>query len=280
LKRADEAQRRRTVHSGLIRLALEAEIDMAEIEAPIELAHASEPAFIDNLLLATFPAELRRVLRDRIEMVRLETGDTVLSRGIDVESSIFPFGTTMISMIIDLEDGRSVEVASIGKEGAVGGIVSCGHVPAFARAEATVGGPAARVPMRVIEQAKASSGHLRNLFCRYSDYLLAQVMQSVVCNSFHSIEQRAARWLLTAQDRAGDRLELTQEALSGLLGVQRTTINAVARQLADDGLITTRRGTITVKDRAALEALACECHDRVEHFFGELIGEGGLGKSA
>jgi hypothetical protein len=119
----------------------------------------------------------------------------------------------MISMIIDLEDGRSVEVASIGKEGAVGGIVSCGHVPAFARAEATVGGPAARVPMRVIEQAKASSGHLRNLFCRYSDYLLAQIMQSVACNSFHSIEQRAARWLLTAQDRAGDRLELTQEAL-------------------------------------------------------------------
>jgi Mn-dependent DtxR family transcriptional regulator len=119
---------------------------------------------------------------------------------------------------------------------------------------------------------------LRNLFCRYSDYLLAQIMQSVACNSFHSIEQRAARWLLTAQDRAGDRLELTQEALAGLLGVQRTTINAVARQLAQDGLITTRRGMIMVEDRAALEKLSCECHDRVEHFFGDVIGEGGLGK--
>ena len=132
--------------------------------------------------------------------------------------------------------------------------------------------------MRVIEDAKAGSGHLRNLFCRYSDYLLAQIMQSVACNSFHTIEQRAARWLLTAQDRAGDRLAVTQEALAGLLGVQRTTINAAARQLAGEGLIATRCGTIVVHDRAALEARACECYGRVERFFGDVIGSGGLGR--
>ena len=251
---------------------------MADIDPVLDLAHASEPAFIDNRLLATFPMELRHTLREQIEIVRLEPGDNVLRRGYDVASSIFPFGTTMISLIIDLDDGRSVEVASIGKEGAVGGIVSCGHAPAFARAEAIVGGPAARVPMRLIEQAKASSGHLRNLFCRYSDYLLAQIMQSVACNSFHSIEQRAARWLLTAQDRGGDKLALTQEALAGLLGVQRTTVNAVARQFAEEGLITTRRGTIAVHDRAALETRACECHERVEAFFGDILGKGGLGR--
>ena len=250
---------------------------MIEIES-LRDAAPGEPAFADNRLLATFPPALRAAIGDQIEIIRLDTGDTVLRRGVDVESSVFPFGATMISMVVDLADGRSVEVASVGKEGAVGGIVSCGHIPAFARAEAIVGGPAARVPMRVIEQAKAGSAHLRNLFCRYSDYLLAQIMQSVACNSFHSIEQRAARWLLTAQDRAGDRLELTQEALAGLLGVQRTTINAVARQLARDGLITTRRGMILVEDRAGLERLACECHDRVEQFFGDAIGESGLGR--
>jgi CRP-like cAMP-binding protein len=251
---------------------------MADIDASHDLGHASEPAFIDNRLLATFPMELRRSLREQVEIIHLDAGDKVLRRGVDVDSSIFPFGTTMISMIVDLGEGRAVEVASIGKEGAVGGIVSCGHAPAFARAEAIVAGPAARVPMRMIEEAKASSGHLRNLFCRYADYLLAQVMQSVACNSFHPIDQRAARWLLTAQDRAGSRLELTQEALAGLLGVQRTTINAVARQLADEGLISTRRGTISVLDRAALEARACDCYDRVEHFFGDIVGEGGLGR--
>ena len=251
---------------------------MADIDASHDLGHASEPAFIDNRLLATFPMELRRSLREQVEIIHLDAGDKVLRRGVDVDSSIFPFGTTMISMIVDLGQGRAVEVASIGKEGAVGGIVSCGHAPAFARAEAIVAGPAARVPMRMIEEAKASSGHLRNLFCRYADYLLAQVMQSVACNSFHPIDQRAARWLLTAQDRAGSRLELTQEALAGLLGVQRTTINAVARQLSDEGLISTRRGTISVLDRTALEARACECYDRVEHFFGDIVGEGGLGR--
>ena len=251
---------------------------MSDIESIADFTHASEPAFIGNRLLATFPPELRQTVRDQVEIIRLETGDTVLSKGAAVQSSVFPFGTTMISMIIDLADGRSVEVASIGKEGAVGGIVSCGHAPAFARAEATVPGFAARVPMKVIEDAKAGSGHLRNLFCRYSDFLLAQIMQSVACNSFHPIEKRAARWLLTAQDRAGAHLVLTQEALAGLLGVQRTTINAVARQLADEGLITTRRGTISVQDRAGLERAACECHDRVEGFFSEMIGEGGLGR--
>jgi CRP-like cAMP-binding protein len=251
---------------------------MSDIESIADFTHASEPAFIGNRLLATFPPELRQTVRDQVEIIRLETGDTVLSKGDAVQSSVFPFGTTMISMIIDLADDRSVEVASIGKEGAVGGIVSCGHAPAFARAEATVPGFAARVPMKVIEDAKAGSGHLRNLFCRYSDFLLAQIMQSVACNSFHPIEKRAARWLLTAQDRAGAHLVLTQEALAGLLGVQRTTINAVARQLADEGLITTRRGTISVQDRAGLERAACECHDRVEGFFAEMIGEGGLGR--
>ena len=253
---------------------------MSETEAPVDLVEDSEPAFVGNRLLATFPPDLRKAVREEVEIIRLEAGDTVLSRGGAVEASVFPFGTTMISMVVDLADGRSVEVASIGKEGAVGGIVSCGHAPAFARAEAIVPGLAARVPMRIIEEAKAQSGHLRNLFCRYSDFLLAQIMQSVACNSFHPIEQRAARWLLTAQDRAGDRIELTQEALAGLLGVQRTTVNAVARQLADEKLITTRRGTISVQDRAGLERMACECHDRVEGFFDDMVGVGGLGRAA
>ena len=237
-------------------------------------------AFAGNRLLSTFPADLRQAIGEEATLVRLDAGDTVLRRGTDVDSSVFPFGTTMISLIIDLDDARSVEVASIGREGAVGGIVSCGHAPAFSRAMATVAGPALRVPMAIIEQAKSRSGHLKNLFCRYSDYLLAQIMQTVACNSFHSIEARAARWLLTAQDRAGDRLELTQEALAGLLGVQRTTVNAVARELQDRGLITTRRGTIAVVDRAGLIAMSCECYDRVEQFFGDIVGDSGFGRAA
>jgi len=236
-------------------------------------------AFAANRLLGTFPDELRTMIRDRVEMVDMEIGQSVLRRGADVGYSLFPFATTMISMVVDLADGRSVEVASIGREGAVGGIISCGHVPAFTRAEVMVAGPAVRVPMALIEEAKNRSEHLRNLFCRYSDYLLAQIMQTVACNSFHPIEARAARWLLTAHDRAGNRLELTQESLAGLLGVQRTTVNAVARELQDEGLITTRRGIIEVHDREGLKARSCECYDRVERFFGDMVGPTGAGRA-
>lgn len=236
-------------------------------------------AFSGNRLLATFPDDLRQSLEARLEMVDLDLGMTVLRRGIEVAHSLFPIGPTMISMVVDLDDGRSVEVASIGREGAVGGIISCGQIPAFSRAEVIVAGSAARVPMAVIEEAKSRSAHLRNLYCRYADYLLAQVMQTVACNSFHSIEARAARWLLTAQDRAGDRLELTQESLAGLLGVQRTTVNAVARELQDEGLITTRRGIIQVHDREGLERRSCECYNRVELFFGDVVGPKGVGRA-
>lgn len=236
-------------------------------------------AFTENKLLSTFPAKLRTALDGRLEVLDLDIGDVVMRRGEQVTYSTFPVGPTMVSLLVDLEDGRSVEVASIGREGAVGGIISCGNIPAFSRAETMVAGPAIRVPMDIVEEAKSDSGHLRNLFCRYADYLLAQIMQTVACNSFHPIESRAARWLLTAQDRAGSRLELTQESLAGLLGVQRTTVNAVARQLQDDGLIVTRRGVIHVRDREGLERVACECYDRVEHFFGNMIGPGGMGGS-
>src|SRR5919107_811763 len=119
-----------------------------------------------------------------------------------------------------------------------------------------IGGPAFRVPMEALEDAKNRSPFIANLFCRFSDFLLAQVMQSVACNAFHSIPERAARWLLHAQDRVGSRLELTQEALAGLLGVQRTTVNAVIRGLQEEGLVTTGRGVVHVTDRAALEARA------------------------
>jgi DNA-binding transcriptional regulator YhcF (GntR family) len=237
-------------------------------------------AFAGNLLLATFSAEARGYIEPDGDIVELAVGDRVQTRGKDVDWSYFPFGTTMISLVVEMADGRSVQVASIGREGAVGGIVSCGHAPAFAQAQVMVGGPAMRVRMRALEEAKRRSDFVANIFCRFSDYLLAEVMQSAACNSFHSIQQRAARWLLTAQDRAGDRIELTQEALAGLLGVQRTTVNAVVGSLQDQGLISARRGRVIVVDRAGLKRHACECYSVVEEHFGAVIGPTGSGAKA
>ena len=142
-----------------------------------------------------------------------------------------------------------------------------------------VGGSALRMPMKALEEAKSHSGFVSNIFCRFSDILLAEVMQSAACNAFHSIQQRAARWLLTAQDRAGDRIELTQEALASLLGVQRTTVNAVVGALQDLGLISARRGRVIVVDRAGLKRHACECYSTIADHFGSIIGPSGSGGS-
>ncbi|MFL6735284.1 MAG: Crp/Fnr family transcriptional regulator [Sphingomicrobium sp.] len=234
-----------------------------------------DAAFAGNRLLATFPDVSRALVEPFGTIVELSAGQNVLDRGSAVEASLFPFGSTMISMVVELTGGRSIEVASIGREGAVGGIVSCGHAPAFSQGRVQVSGPALKLPLQALEDAKQRSNFINHIFCRFSDYLLAQVMQSVACNAFHSIPARAARWLLTAQDRAGDRIDLTQEALAGLLGVQRTTVNAVIRELLDEKLITTGRGTVHVADRAGLTRRACECYRVVEAHFADVIGPSG-----
>lgn len=247
--------------------------------ATIDELDRMDEAFSGNILLATMPSEARSLIEPSASAVDLRQGEVVHQRGSQVDHTYFPFGTAMITMVIELSEGRSIEVASIGHEGAAGGIVSCGHAPAFARAQVLVAGPALRVPMEALEDAKMRSGQIRNLFCRFSDYLLAQTMQSAACNTYHTIAQRAARWLLTAQDRAGSRIELTQGAFAGLLGAQRTTVNAVIRELSDLGMIATRRGAIQVVDRAALKRLACECYDAIEGHFASVIGPTGNGGS-
>ena len=246
-------------------------------ETTIDELTEADQAFAGNRLLSTFSREARALLEPFGKLEEMRPGEVVLDRGEQVKSSVFPVDQTMISMAVELTGGRTIEVASIGREGAVGGIISCGQAPAFSRATVLVGGPVFRVPMEVIEDAKSRSAFISNIFCRFSDYLLAQVMQSVACNAFHSIPERAARWLLAAQDRAGDRIALTQEAFAGLLGVQRTTVNAVVRDLLDEGLINTGRGVIRVTDRAGLKRRACECYQRLEDHFGAVIGTSGRG---
>jgi CRP-like cAMP-binding protein len=248
---------------------------VAEI-ATDELTRADE-AFAANRLLSTFTREARALIEPYGTTVELNPGEIVLQRGEQVRSSLFPLSPTLITMVIEMSGGRSIEVASIGNGGAVGGIVSCGHAPAFTRAEVLVGGPAYRVPMEALEDAKDRSSFIGNLFCRYSDYLLSTVMQSVACNAFHSITERAARWLLHVQERAGDRIELTQEALARLLGVQRTTVNAVIKELASEGLLATGRGRVRVIDRAGLKRRACECYQRLQDHYGAVIGVAGTG---
>src|SRR4029077_8198710 len=164
------------------------------------------------------------------------------------------------------------EAASIGREGAVGGIISAGHKPAFTRAVIQIAGPAFRVETARIEVAQQRSSVVRDLFDRYADVLLAQVLQSVVCTAFHPMRQRLARWLLMTQDRIGSKeLPLTQEYLAQMLGVHRSTVIRVARSLHDDGVIRNARGRLAVVNRAKLEKASCECYGAVARHYARIL---------
>ncbi|HEY0086126.1 MAG TPA: Crp/Fnr family transcriptional regulator [Allosphingosinicella sp.] len=239
-------------------------------------APAGQPlsGFASNRLLATFSAGDRAAIGGAAQLVHLKRRAILWDQGADVDYAYFPAPGTMISLAIDLEDGSSVEVASIGKEGSAGGIVSCGSARAFGRALVQIGGPAYRISLPALEAAKARSPSIRSLFCRYSDALLAQVMQSVACNAAHPMEARLCRWLLTSLDRVGSQdLPLTQAMLAEMLGVQRTTVNAAIQSLHAQGVIATSRGLLHVLDRAGIERRACECYGRVEDHFAASLPE-------
>ena len=170
------------------------------------------------------------------------------------------------------EDGKYVEAATIGREGAIGGVVSHGHRPAFGRGVVQIPGHALRIHTDRLEEAKRRSPQLADLFARYADYLLAQVMQFSACNAFHNVEQRLCRILIMAQDRTGeDSLDFTQQTLADSLGVQRTSVTAAAKALEDKGIIRTRRGRIHVAERASLKNCACGCYLAIEDHFERLL---------
>lgn len=230
--------------------------------------------FASNRLLASLSPSDRALVEPHVQAVSLDRDETLFDAGEDVVCTYFPGSGTMTSLVITMHDGRVVEAATIGREGAVGGIVSAGHKPAFARAVVQIAGPALRIDTAALEVAKEKSRNLRELFSRYADVLLAQILQSVACNALHPLEARCCRWLLTTHDRAGrDDIPMTQEYLAEMLGVQRTTVNAVARSLQNQGLIAYRRGIIRILSRSGLERASCECYADVERHYKAVLPE-------
>ncbi|MBO9706918.1 MAG: Crp/Fnr family transcriptional regulator [Caulobacter sp.] len=227
----------------------------------------------NRLLAALRPADLA-ALAPHLSSAELATGQVLFDAGQDVVTTTLPCYGSMVSLLVITRDGDEIEVASIGREGAVGGIVSAGFKPAYGRALVRIPGPAMTIPTARLEEAKARSPALADLFARYADVLLAQMMQSSACNALHSIDQRMCRWLLSTHDRANDAtIRLTQETLADMLGVQRTTVTAVAKALQDEGLIRTGRGRIEIVDRPRLERRACECHGQIEAHFQRMLPE-------
>lgn len=216
-----------------------------------------------NRLLAVLPPADYALLAPHLKEVSLELGTLLQEAGEPVEHIYFPH-QGMISLLAIMSDGQGIETATVGNEGVVGAMSAFGIRLAFARAVVQAPLVAARISSAQFQVAIEKSAAIRNLILRYNEALLAQVQQTVACNALHEADRRLARWLLQARDRIdSDVLPLTQEFLSQMLGVRRTTVTLVARKLEKAGVIQNRRGRIVVTDRKGLEDLACECYAMV-----------------
>jgi hypothetical protein len=202
-----------------------------------------------------------------------QPGELLYNPGDHVDTVHFPCGPGLASFLVPSEDGRDVETILVGREGAVGGIVSQGHLPAYTRIMVKFGGPFARLPIGKLEAAKTRSATLRNVFARYADCLLAQILQSTACNAIHSIEQRTAKWIISAMERTdGDNIvPLTHEQLATLLGVGRSYTSRVMQTFKAEGVLETRRGSILIRNREALRIRACLCNESVKNHFEEVL---------
>ncbi|GLU28184.1 Crp/Fnr family transcriptional regulator [Brucella sp. NBRC 12950] len=225
--------------------------------------------FSDNLLLMMLSESDRQKLSPHTMVFDLEALTILHKAGDDVVNTWFPCGPAMASFQRWIDaDNSAVEIALIGREGAVGGIVSNGSLPAYATAIVRNSGRFYRIKTAALEQVKLESVALRHWFARYSDCLMAQVFQTAACNATHTITQRTAKWLLAAAARtSSSQFELTHDQLSEMLGVGRTFVTRTIGQLRAEGIITTRRGMVIIEDEVALRKKSCSCTSAIEEHY-------------
>ncbi len=220
-----------------------------------------------NGLLAAFESESRARVDPHLERVEYKLGDVVCEAGGVLNHAYFPDGA-VLSLLTVLENGTAIETANIGREGAFGLFAAMYSHTSFNRSLVQLRGGLLRVPIKILQSEFEHSAHIRNLFVSYSETLLAQIEQTVACNSMHTIRNRICRWLLMMHDRAdGEDLTYTHEFLGHVLGTTRKSVTLAAQTLQREGLIIYRRGNMQVLDRSGLEKASCECYAIVKKHF-------------
>lgn len=222
-----------------------------------------------NHLLAALPTAEYERLSPHLELVQMSLGDVLYESGGELRYVYFPT-TAIVSLLYDMEDGASVEIAGVGNEGIIGVALFMGGETTPNRAMVQCAGHAYRLKSPLLKDAFNRSGGrrtgaLQNLLLRYAQALITQMSQTAVCNRHHSVEQQLCRWLLLSLDRSpSNELTMTQELIASALGVRREGITEAAMKLKHAGFISYRRGHITVLDRSGLEKRACECYQTVK----------------
>ncbi|CAK0766226.1 CRP-like cAMP-binding protein [Gammaproteobacteria bacterium] len=232
---------------------------------------SSEHSPTQNHLLAALPDEIFERLRPHLEWVALPLGKVLYEPGSPLYYVYFPT-KAIISMHYILENGASIEIAGVGYEGVLGVTLFMGSNTTTGLATVRTGGSGYRLKGAIMMAEFNRGGVMMRLMLRYTQALMTQISQTAACNRQHSIEQQLCRWLLSTLDRLpSDELTITQELIAGMLGVRREGITETAGNLQRAGLISYRRGHITVLSRAGLESRACECYQVVKNEFRRLL---------
>jgi len=213
-----------------------------------------------NHLLAALPAAEFERLAPHLEFVPMLLGETLYEPGGQLQHVYFPT-SAIVSLLYIMESGVSAEIAGVGNEGVLGISLFMGGDTTPSSAVVQTAGHGYRLRARVLKDEFKRAGPLQRLLLRYTQALVTQMFQTAACNRHHTIEQQLCRWLLLTLDRLpSNELVMTQELCASLLGVRREGITEAAGNLQRAGLISYRRGHISVLDRAGLEKGACECY--------------------
>ncbi len=225
-----------------------------------------------NRLIDALPPEERARLLPLLTPVRLARGQRLHGIYEPITHVYFPI-TALVSLLVVLEDGRQIEVATICREGVVGLSVALGAAADMHLALVQVPGEALALPAEAFQAVLPGLPALHLLLTRYALLRFAQMAQSVACNAFHSLSERCARWLLEAYRCVGSPdLPLTQDFLAAMLGVHRPTVTVALGMLQQAGLIGTARGRIRILEPERLGEAACECYRVVAHEAERLLG--------
>jgi CRP-like cAMP-binding protein len=214
---------------------------------------------VSNVILASLPAAEFAELAPSLERVGFATGETLFEVE-DRPGRVYFIESGLLSLISTLEDGTSIEVAALGREGLAGLVMLLGADAAVHTALAQIGGSALCARAERAREAFRRLHAFQASVLGYTRMLMAHVTQTAACNTLHTVEERLARWLLLCRRRIeSDTIPLTQEFLSHMLGVRRSGVTVAIGVLERAGLITHSRGTVVVKDPEGLRGVSCEC---------------------
>ena len=216
-----------------------------------------------NRLLLALPASNLKRLMPELEQIPSQHHQVLLDTDSSLDHVFFP-DSGVVSVVAVYEDGRTIEMATIGREGCTGFQAIFRAKSSSVRFLVQIPGSAAKISRTAFMRAVESMPPFRNLMYAYVHAFLEQVLVSGACNGAHSLKERLARWLLMMRDRTDeDVLQITQSLLAEMLGVQRPTVTNAVRELERADLIAPGRRQVTILDREGLMAASCECYQLV-----------------